>query len=98
MEKRIKRLERAVIVLSVLFVMSVFASIYSAIQIRSVANKIPSYQEIKSDIQTLNKMYKISAVQVPKAYDYASEKVLEGSVYAKAKTNEIISYFKEKKK
>ena len=98
MEKRIKRLERAVITLSVLFVISVFASIYSAIQIRSVADKIPSYQEIKEDIKTLNKIYKVSEVQVPKAYNYTKEKAVQSYTYTKEKTNELIKYVKSKTK
>lgn len=95
-EKRIKRLERAVIVLSILFIVSVSVSIYSAIQIRTVASKVPSYKEIKEDIQALNKLYKISEVQVPKAYNYTKEKTIEGYNYTKEKASELMDYIKEK--
>jgi hypothetical protein len=91
MERRIKRLERAVIILSVLFVLSIFTSIYSAMQIRAVASKIPSYSEIKKDIQTLNTIYKISEVKVPKAYNYTKVKVSEAYSYSKEHLVKLLS-------
>lgn len=97
-EKRIKRLERAVITLSILFIISVTVSIYSAIQIRTVASKVPSYKEIKEDIVALNKLYKISEVQVPKAYNYTKEKAVKGYDYTKEKASELLNYIKEKTK
>jgi predicted PurR-regulated permease PerM len=95
-EKRIKRLEIAVIILSILFIISVTVSIYSAIQIRTVASKVPSYKEIKEDIKALNNLYKISEVKVPKAYNYTKEKAVEGYDYTKEKASELMNYFKEK--
>jgi len=95
-EKQIKRLWIAVIVLSILFVTSIGVSIYSAFQIRSVASKIPSYTEIKNDIKTLNNLYKVSEVQVPKAYNYTKEKAVAGYEYTKEKTSQLFEYIKEK--
>lgn len=94
--KQIKRLWIAVIILSFLFFISVTASIYSAIQIKSVASKIPSYTEIKNDIKALNNLYKVSEVQVPKAYNYTKEKAVEGYKYTKEKTTQLINYIKDK--
>lgn len=95
-EKRIKRLEIAVVILSILFIISVTVSIYSAIQIRAVASKVPSYKEIKEDIVALNKLYKISEVQVPKAYNYTKDKAVKGYDYTKEKASELMDYIKEK--
>lgn len=90
MEKRIKRLEIAVITLLILFFVSIFFSIYSASQIRTVASKIPDYKEIKEDIKTLNQIYKISEVKIPKAYDYTKNKVNQGYEYSKNKLTELV--------
>jgi len=97
-EKRIKRLERIVIILSILFIVSVLTSIYSAIQIKTVANKVPSYQELKKDIQALNQLCKISEVKVPQAYNFTKDKAVKGYEYSKEKTNELIDYIKKKSK
>lgn len=90
MEKRVKRLEIAVIVLLIMFFVSVFVSIYSAFQIKAVASKIPDYKEIKEDIKTLNQIYKISEVKIPKAYDYTKIKVSQGYEYSKNKLTELV--------
>ena len=95
-EKRIKRLEIMVVILSILFVTSIGVSIYSAFQIRSVASKIPSYTEIKNDIKTLNNLYKVSEVQVPKAYNYTKEKTVQAYEYSKEKTGQLINFIKDK--
>ena len=100
-EYRIKRLEITVVILAVLLLVSVFATVYSAIQIRTVASSIPSYKEIKEDIKTLNNIYKVSEVKIPKAYKYTKEKASQGYDYTKEKATELIDYFskdKEKKK
>lgn len=104
-ERKVKRLQIAVVALGILFVLSICVSIYSAMQIRMVANNLPSYKEIKEDIKTLNSIYCVSKVEVPKAYNYtkekanvAKEKINVAYEYSKEKTNSIISYFKEKKK
>jgi len=96
--KQIKRLWIAVIVLSFLFVTSIGVSIYSAMQIRTVASKIPSYHEIKEDIKTLNNLYKVSEVQVPKAYNYTKEKTSQAYKYSKEKASQLVEYFEDKTK
>jgi hypothetical protein len=95
-EKRIKRLEIAVVILSVLLLITSTAAVYSAIQIRTVASSIPSYKEIKEDIKTLNALYKVSEEKLPKAYNYTKDKTVKAYDYTKEKTNELIQYLKEK--
>lgn len=87
-EKRIKRLEVTVVILAALLLISVFATVYSAIQIKTVVSSIPNYKEIKEDIKTLNAIYKVSEVKIPKAYNYASDKANDLLNYIKEKTNE----------
>lgn len=96
--KQIKRLWTAVIILSILFITSIGVSIYSVFQIKSVASKIPSYTEIKNDIKALNNLYKVSEVQVPKAYNYTKEKAVEGYEYTKEKAGQLVDFIKEKTK
>lgn len=98
MSKRIKRLEIAVIVLCFLFVVSVSTSIWSAMQIRTMASSLPSYKELKEDIKTLNAVYKISVDKAPKVYNYTKAKTIQGYEYGKEKTNALIDFFKEKTK
>lgn len=96
METKIKRLQVAVVVLFVLFIISVSTSIYSAIQIKTLTNSIPSYKDIKEDIKALNEIYKISETKVPEAYEYTKEKAIEGYEYGKEKTSKLINYIKDK--
>jgi predicted PurR-regulated permease PerM len=95
-EKRIKRLEVTVVILAALLLISVFATVYSAIQIKTVVSSIPNYKEIKEDIKTLNAIYKVSEVKIPKAYNYTKEKAVNGYDYASDKASDLLNYIKEK--
>jgi len=96
LQKRVKRLEITVIILSVALIMSLCGIWYSAIQIKSIGSKIPSYQEIKQDIQTLNNLYKISEQKVPQAYDYTKDKVGKAYDYSKDKVKELTNFISVK--
>jgi ABC-type dipeptide/oligopeptide/nickel transport system permease component len=98
LKSRLRRLEIMFVIVLIMFGTSVGFSIYSAMQIRSVAGKIPSYQEIKKDIERLNDIYKISEQKVPQAYNYTKEKAAQGYNYSKEKANELLEYLKEKSK
>lgn len=98
MGNRIRRLEIAVVILSIMFLGTLGMSVYCAVQMEALVAKVPSYHEIKEDIKTLNKMYKVSEVQVPKAYKYTKEKVSVGYDYTKEKTSELVNYIKKQTK
>ena len=95
MEKRIKRLEIAVVVLSILFVFSIFISIYAVSQIKLVADKIPDYKEIKEDLKTLKSVYKYSSDRVDSMH--VKEKAVKAYDYTVDKAGEFVNYLKEQK-
>lgn len=90
LHKRIQRLEIAVVMLSVLFVILIITTFYVSAQVKAVSDKIPSYNEIKEDIKTLNKIYKVSEVEVPKAYNYTKGKTLELFEYIKTSADSLL--------
>lgn len=98
MEKRLRRLEIAVITLGLMLVVTFSVSVYCAIQMETLVAKVPSYTEIKEDIKTLNKMYKISEDKLPKAYNYTKEKVGNGYDTLVVKGSHLIEYLKKKTK
>jgi type IV secretory pathway TrbF-like protein len=95
MEKKIRRLEIAVIVLSVLFVVSIFVSVYSVSQITMLANKIPDYKEVKADIKLLNDIYQVSSVKADSLH--VKDNVIKGYDYTVDKASEFIGFLKKKK-
>jgi hypothetical protein len=95
MEKRIKRLEIAVITLSIMFVISIFVSIYAVTQIRLVAAKIPDYKEIKEDLKTLKSVYVYGSTKVDSMH--VKEKIVKGYDYTVEKTGEFIDFLKKQK-
>lgn len=95
MEKRIKRLEIAVIILTILFVLSIFISIYTVSQITMLSNKIPSYKEIKEDIKFIKSAYVVSESKVKEMH--IQEKLTKGYNYTTEKTSQLVGYIKEQK-
>ena len=95
MEKKIKRLEIAVVVLSILFVFSIFVSIYAVSQITMLANKIPDYKEVKEDIKFLKGAYDVTSEKADSLH--VKEKVVKGYDYTVEKAGDLIDYLKEKK-
>jgi predicted PurR-regulated permease PerM len=73
-ESKIKRLEIAVISLSILFVLSIFVSMYGFYQIKSLSDKIPSYKEIKEDIKFIKNNYPRTKEKIVAGYEYTKEK------------------------
>ena len=78
MENKIKRLQSAVIILTVLFFISVSFSIYSAIQIKVIASKMLCYSEIKKDVLELNRLCTISETKFSKSSEYTRDKLSKG--------------------
>ena len=95
MEKRIKRLEIAVITLSIMFVVSIFVSIYAVSQIKLVAAKIPDYKEIKEDLKTLKSVYVYGATKVDSMH--VKEKAIKAYDYTVDKASDFVNYLKEQK-
>ena len=98
-EDRIKRLERAVRGLTIAFIISIGFSIYAFFQIKAMASSIPSYHELKEDVQTLKKFYDASPILKEKAeqgYNYTKDKVVDGYEYSKDKVVDGYNYTKEK--
>ena len=90
METKVKRLQIVVFILSIMFVISVSVSIYAASQIRLIADKLPNYNELKSDVKTLKAAYEVYSNQpdslklktkLVKQYDYSIDKVSEFAGY-----------------
>lgn len=96
MGSRIRRLEIAVVILSIMFLGTLGMSVYCAVQMEALVAKVPSYHEIKEDIKTLNKMYKVSEVQVPKAYNYTKEKIGNGYDSVLVMSNQLVEQLKKK--
>jgi len=95
MEKKIKRLEIAVITLSIMFVISIFVSIYAITQIKLVAAKIPDYKEIKEDLKVLKSVYVYGSTKVDSMH--VKEKVVKGYDYTVEKAGEFVDFLKEQK-
>lgn len=102
-EQRIKRLETAVRILTVLFILSIGFSIYAFYQITAVTSKIPSYSELKEDVKSIRKLYdkSVDAVPVVKekvsdGYNYTKDKVSDGYDYTKEKVSDGYDYTKKK--
>lgn len=95
MEKRLKRLEIAVVVLSILFVLSIFVSIYAVSQITMLSNKIPSYTEIKNDIKYIKAAYVVSEAKVKEMH--VQETVSKAYNYTSEKTGALVDYLKEQR-
>ena len=95
MEKRLKRLEIAVVVLSILFVFSIFVSIYAVSQITMLSNKIPSYTEVKEDIKFLKGAYLVTEKKVDSLH--IKDKVVKGYDYTVDKASDLVHYLKEQK-
>lgn len=95
MEKKIKRLEIAVVILSILFVFSIFVSIYAVSQITMLSNKIPSYSEVKEDIKFLKGAYEVTANKADSLH--LKEKVVKGYDYTVDKASDLVDYLKEQK-
>ena len=95
MEKRIKRLEIAVIVLTIVFVLSIFVSIYTVSQITMLSNKTPSYKEVKEDIKFIKTAYVISESKVREMH--IQENLTKGYNYTTEKTSQLVDYIKEQK-
>ena len=93
MEKKIKRLELAVVCLSILFVVSIFFTMYAITQIRLIADKIPNYTEIKQDVKYLKDAY------VSSSTDSVSikEKITKTYDNALNKSGEVINYLKKQR-
>lgn len=96
MEKRLKRLEIAVVILSILFVLSIFVSIYAVGQITMLANKIPSYTEVKEDIKYIKAAYIVSEAKVKEMH--VQETVSKAYNYTSEKTGALVDYLKKQKK
>lgn len=96
MEKKIRRLEIAVVVLSILFVFSIFVSIYAVSQITMLSNKIPSYTEVKEDIKFLKGAYLVTEKKVDSLH--IKDKVVKGYDYTVDKASDLVDYLKEQKK
>lgn len=96
MEKKIRRLEIAVIALAFMFVISLCVSIYAATQITILSSKIPNYKEIKEDIKLLNDVYHVTAVKADSLH--VKEKVIKGYDYTVDKAGELVEFLKEQKK
>lgn len=89
-EQRIKRLEIAVIALSVAFIVSIFVSILAYLQILALSSKIPDYKEIKEDIKVIKQTYEVAKEKAP-----AVKKVVVDSYeYTKDKADDLVNYFK----
>lgn len=102
-EQRIKRLERAVRGLTIAFILSIGFSIFAFYQITAITSKIPSYHELKEDVQSIKKLYDNSVEAMPKVgkkigdgYDYTKEKVSDGYDYTKEKVADGYNYTKKK--
>lgn len=89
-ETRIKRLEIAVIALSVSFVISICVSIFAYMQIATLSSKLPSYHELKEDVKILKGAYEVTKKKVP----VVKEAIVDGYEYTKNKTGDLIDYFK----
>jgi hypothetical protein len=89
-EQRIKRLEVAVIALSVAFFASLLISFLAYMQILTFSSKIPDYKEIKEDIKTLKGAYDVAKDKAP----VVKEAVVNSYEYTKEKAGDLVDYFK----
>ena len=93
MEKKIKRLELAVVCLSILFLVSIFFTMYAITQIKLIANKIPNYTEIKQDVKYLKDAYNTTT----KDSVSIKEKITKTYDSALNKGGEVINYLKKQR-
>lgn len=89
-EQRIKRLEIAVIALSVAFIVSIFVSILAYLQILALSSKIPDYKEIKEDIKVIKQTYEVAKEKAP----VVKKAVVDSYEYTKDKAGDLVDYFK----
>lgn len=57
MEEKVKRLERAVIILSLMTASMIGISVYAVRTLVEIKNKLPDYQELKTDVQAVKAYY-----------------------------------------
>jgi len=93
MEKKIKRLEIAVVCLSILFVVSIFFTMYAITQIKLIADKIPNYTEIKQDVKYLKDAYDSTT----KDSVSIKEKITKTYDSALNKSGEVINFLKKQR-
>lgn len=94
-EKRVKRLELAVIVLSGLFIISISATLFAVAQINILSDKIPNYHEVKEDIKSAKIFYDSTSVKMDSAH--VKERVI--NAYDKTVDNgaKLFNHLKELK-
>lgn len=89
-EARIKRLEIAVIALSVAFVVSICVSIFAYMQIAALSSKLPSYHELKEDVKILKGAYEVTKEKAP----VVKKAIVDSYEYTKDKAEGLVDYFK----
>lgn len=94
-DRKTRPLKIAVVVLSILFVFSIFVSIYAVSQITMLSNKIPSYTEVKEDIKFLKGAYLVTEKKVDSLH--ITDKVVKGYDYTVDKAGDLVNYLKEQK-
>ena len=95
MEKRIKRLEMAVITLAIMFGISLFISFVAVCQIKMLSDKVPDYKEIKEDLKFVKSAYIYSATKVDSMH--VKEKAVKAYDYTVDKASDFVNYLKEQK-
>lgn len=92
-EKRIKRLEIAVVALAFAFVVSIFISIFAYMQIAALSSKLPSYHELKEDVKIIKSAYEVTKDKAP----VVKKAVVDSYEYTKDKAGDLVDYFKGEK-
>jgi predicted PurR-regulated permease PerM len=90
MEKRIKRLETAVIALALMLIATIVLAGVAATELSAINRKLPDYQELKHDVQSLKTVYdvvenKIDSTEIHQTLSTAYDSTL-------SKTNKAIEY------
>lgn len=95
MEKRIKRLETAVVVLSVLFVLSLGLAGVAATELSAINKKIPDYNELKQDVQSLKTVYNVIEAKTDSLNIKETLTTAYDSTFSKS--GQVINYLKKQR-